>query len=47
MEVAASGHVKGAIYYDDIFIASGGRVQGTIDSIETSGEEGDKKGDKE
>lgn len=32
LDVAESGHVKGTIYYNDISIASGGRVQGTIDS---------------
>lgn len=32
--VAESGHVKGTIKYNNISIASGGRVQGTIDVIE-------------
>lgn len=34
LEVSASGHVKGTINYNDISIASGGRVQGTIDAID-------------
>ncbi len=38
LEVASSGHVKGTIYYSDITIATGGRVQGTIDSIDASDE---------
>lgn len=33
LEVAESGHVKGTIYYHNISIASGGRVEGTIDVI--------------
>lgn len=32
--VAASGHVKGTINYNNISIESGGRVQGTIDFID-------------
>ena len=34
LEVDASGHVKGTIFYKDISIAPGGRLQGTIDSID-------------
>lgn len=34
LEVAESGHVKGDIYYNNISIASGGRVQGSIDVID-------------
>ena len=34
LEVAASGHVKGSINYNNISIASGRRVQGTIDVID-------------
>lgn len=34
LEVAESGHVKGTINYNNITIASGGRVQGTIDVID-------------
>jgi cytoskeletal protein CcmA (bactofilin family) len=34
LEVAESGHVKGSINYNNISIASGGRVQGTIDVID-------------
>lgn len=34
LEVAESGHVKGTINYNNISIASGGRVQGTIDVID-------------
>jgi len=34
LEVAESGHVKGTINYNNITIASGGRVQGTIDTID-------------
>lgn len=34
LEVAESGHVKGTIYYNNISIASGGRVEGTIDVID-------------
>jgi cytoskeletal protein CcmA (bactofilin family) len=39
LDVAASGHVKGTIFNNDISIALGGRVQGTIDSIETNDED--------
>lgn len=34
LEVAESGHVKGDIFYNNISIASGGRVQGSIDVID-------------
>jgi cytoskeletal protein CcmA (bactofilin family) len=34
LEVAKSGHVKGSINYNNITIASGGRVQGSIDVID-------------
>lgn len=34
LEVAESGHVKGNIHYNNISIASGGRVQGAIDVID-------------
>ena len=34
LEVAESGHVKGNIHYNNISIASGGRVQGSIDVID-------------
>ncbi len=34
LEVAESGHVKGDIHYNNISIASGGRVQGSIDVID-------------
>lgn len=34
LAVAESGHVKGTIKYNNISIASGGRVQGTIDAID-------------
>lgn len=36
LEVSASGHVKGTINYNNISIASGGRVQGTIDAIDAT-----------
>lgn len=36
LQVAASGHVKGTINYNNIAIDSGGRVQGTIDAIDAA-----------
>jgi hypothetical protein len=34
LDVAESGHVKGTIFYKNISISSGGRVEGTIDVID-------------
>lgn len=36
LEVGPSGHVKGTILYKDVSIDAGGRLQGTIDSIEAN-----------